>query len=149
MRFSSETKKITGVELCEYSKGKNTTIDKKYIDALIAITKRTKNLLFMSCEVNFDNTNSFGLNLSDLAPDTTIFLTGDIVDIPSCDTNSPKRTRRWTVCDKHKNCGLSDINLTDNPYFGWKKYKSGALIGSYQNIKLSINGTPLTIPWKK
>ena len=63
----------------ELAKDGKTNVDKKAIESLVSIAKQTKSLIMLVCDVNYDQTDSFGLNLSDLAPKTTIYASGDII----------------------------------------------------------------------
>jgi len=137
-RFEDSSKKITGIELCNFAKDGKTNVDKKAIESLVSIAKQTKSLIMLVCDVNYDQTDSFGLNLSDLAPKTTIYASGDIITIPTS-IHKEKSTvigRKLLNCSKFK-CGFLDNPLTQKVYKGWTKYGDGAVKDRFNDLKVS------------
>jgi RHS repeat-associated protein len=137
-RFEDSTKKITGIELCKFAEGSKTNVNKNAIESLVSIAKQTKSLVMLVCDVNYDQTDSFGLNLSDLAPKTTIFTSGDQVRIKTSNhtVGSTEIGRKLFDCDKFK-CGFLNKPLTNGIYKGWTKYKDGAVTDRFKDLKLS------------
>jgi RHS repeat-associated protein len=142
MRYGQSTDKITGIELTKYKNGETTNIDKCKIEALVSITKQCKSVNLLVCNINYDNTDSFGISLSSLAPGVDIILSADKVGIMDADSNRlDDKYGRRLFDSKTTYDGIIDKPLGVDKYFGWTKYNSGKVVSKFKDAKITVNGS--------